>query len=72
MRLPMSTTQRLRQARLPQLSNDSGKLSRSPKKTAESTATFTHTTWDNPGCLPHQASDGVSKIFPVELLDKDN
>ena len=71
MSLPTTNATTARQARPPQPPYGSQKLSRSLKIRAESTATITHNTWDNPGCLPHQASDWVSGIFLVELLDKD-
>jgi hypothetical protein len=60
------------QPRWPQRLPDSVDLSRSPQATAESTARLTHITWDNLGCLSSQASNWVSGILPVELLDKDS
>jgi len=71
MRLHTTKTTTARQAWPPRPPNRYQELSRSPRSRAESTATLTHTTWDNPGCLPHQAPHRVSGISPVELLDKD-
>ncbi len=71
MRLPTTNATTARQPRPPQPPNRLTELSRSPRIPAESTATLTHNTWDKPGCLPHQVSNGVSGIFLVELLDKD-
>lgn len=33
---------------------------------------YTHTVWDNPGCLTPKPSTEVSGITPVDRLDKDS